>query len=52
MTSSAALLRLSAVGLVRNPARTFVRIVTLAVAVALLAAMLLFIGHSLRTMTG
>jgi putative ABC transport system permease protein len=52
MTSSAALLRLSAVGLVRNPARTVVRAVTLAVAVALLAAMLLFIGHSLRTMAG
>jgi len=52
VTSAAALLRLAAVGLVRAPARTFVRVVTLAVAVALLAAMLLFIGHSLRTMTG
>jgi len=52
VTSAAALLRLAAVGLVRGPARTFVRVVTLAVAVALLAAMLLFIGHSLRTMTG
>ena len=52
MTSAVALLRLAAVGLVRAPARSLVRVVTLAVAVALLAAMLLFIGHSLRTMTG
>jgi hypothetical protein len=32
--------------------RTLVRIVVLAAAVALLGSMLLFIGHSLRTMTG
>ncbi len=52
MTSAVALARLSALGLVRAPARTAVRIVTLAAAVALLGAMLLFVGHSLRTMTG
>ena len=39
-------------GIVRAPGRTLVRIVVLAAAVALLGSMLLFIGHSLRTMTG
>jgi hypothetical protein len=51
MKAALALGRLATVGLVRGPARTAVRILTLAAAVALLAAMLLFIGHSLRTMT-
>src|SRR5207244_8479893 len=46
-----ALARLAAVGLVRVPGRSAVRTLTLALAVALLAAMLLFVGHSLRTMT-
>jgi len=46
-----ALPRLAIVGLVRTPLRTAIRAVTLAAAVALLGAMLLFIGHSLRTMT-
>jgi putative ABC transport system permease protein len=36
--------------LVRAPGRTILRLVTLAVAVALLVAMILFIGHSLGTM--
>ena len=36
--------------LVRAPARMLVRVVTLAAAVGLLAAMLLFVGHSLGTM--
>ncbi|MGZ4200788.1 MAG: FtsX-like permease family protein [Thermoleophilaceae bacterium] len=44
--------RLAIAGLVRSPARTLTRIVVLAAAVALLGAMLLFVGHSLRTMTG
>src|SRR3979409_516838 len=43
--------RLATVGLVRAPGRTLTRILVLAAAVALLGAMLLFIGHSLRTMT-
>jgi putative ABC transport system permease protein len=42
--------RIALTGLVRTPARTAVRVVVLAVAVALLGSMLLFIGHSLRTM--
>ena len=46
-----ALARLAVVGLVRAPGRAATRLVTLALAVALLAAMLLFIGHSLGTMT-
>ena len=37
--------------LLRTPGRTVVRVVVLAAAVALLGAMILFIGHSLRTMT-
>ena len=44
--------RLAAAGLIRSPGRTLTRIVVLAAAVALLGAMLLFVGHSLRTMTG
>ncbi|MGZ4248052.1 MAG: ABC transporter permease, partial [Solirubrobacteraceae bacterium] len=47
-----AALRLSIAGLVRAPVRTAVRTVVLAASVALLGAMLLFVGHSLRTMTG
>src|SRR5438270_1877708 len=35
----------------RTPGRTLVRVLVLASAVALLGSMLLFIGHSLRTMT-
>ncbi len=45
-------LTLARAGLLRAPGRTAVRVVVLAAAVALLGAMLLFIGHSLRTMTG
>src|SRR5437016_11674276 len=37
--------------LVRAPLATLIRTLTLAAAVALLGAMLLFVGHSLRTMT-
>src|SRR5205085_307359 len=44
--------RLAFAGLIRAPGRTTVRALTLAAAVALLGAMLLFVGHSLRTMTG
>jgi putative ABC transport system permease protein len=44
--------RLSLAALVRSPGRSVVRIVVLAAAVALLGSMLLFVGHSLRTMTG
>ena len=51
MRGAAALARLAAIGLVRAPARTTVRVLTLAAAVALLGAMLLFVGHSLGTMT-
>src|SRR6478672_4054421 len=43
---------LALVGLGRAPGRTLVRVLTLAAAVGLLAAMLLFVGHSLATMTG
>jgi putative ABC transport system permease protein len=45
------LARLALTGLVRAPLRTAVRIVSLAAAVALIGAMILFVGHSLRTMT-
>src|SRR5204863_10215010 len=38
--------------LLRAPGRTIVRVLTLAAAVGLLGAMLLFVGHSLGTMTG
>ena len=46
-----AYLRLAAAGLLRSPGRTLVRTLVLAAAVALLAAMLLFVGDSLSTMT-
>ena len=39
-------------GLLRRPARTVTQILVLGLAVALLGAMILFIGHTLRTMTG
>jgi len=45
------LARLALAGLVRAPARTATRVVTIALAVALLGAMILFVGHSLGTMT-
>ena len=45
-------LRLAVAGLFASPGRTLVRIAVLAAAVALLGSMLLFVGHSLRTMTG
>lgn len=38
--------------LVRGPGRTALRVLTLAAAVGLLGAMVLFVGHSLGTMTG
>jgi putative ABC transport system permease protein len=47
-----ALTRLALVGLVRAPGRTLLRVLTLSAAVALLGAMILFVGHSLQTMTG
>ncbi len=43
---------LALTGLVRSPGRTLTRALVLAAAVGLLGAMLLFIGSSLRTMTG
>src|SRR5438105_2584062 len=46
-----ALAGLALLGLVRAPLRTFARMLTLAAAVALLGAMVLFVGHSLRTMS-
>ncbi len=49
MRSSA---RLAVAGLIAAPGRTVVRIAVLGLAVALLGAMLLFVGHSLQTMTG
>jgi putative ABC transport system permease protein len=45
-------LRLVSAGLLRSPGRTVIRVLVLAGAVALMGSMLLFIGHSLRTMTG
>jgi putative ABC transport system permease protein len=45
-------LRFVLAGVVRAPGRTLVRVLVLAAAVALLGAMLVFVGHSLRTMTG
>jgi putative ABC transport system permease protein len=47
-----ALARLAAVGLIRTPGRTALRVLTLAAAVALLGSTVLFVGHSLRVMTG
>ncbi|MGZ4257009.1 MAG: hypothetical protein ACXVRE_04520, partial [Gaiellaceae bacterium] len=38
-------------GLLRSPGRSVARVLVLAIAVALLGSMLIFIGHSLRTMT-
>jgi putative ABC transport system permease protein len=46
-----AAIRVALAGLWRSPGRTLVRTVVLAAAVALLGSMLLFVGHSLRTMT-
>src|SRR6266404_625178 len=46
-----ALARVGLVGLIRAPLRTLTRVLTLAAAVALLGSMVLFVGHSLRTMT-
>ena len=45
-----AMARLAAAGLARAPARTALRVITLAAAVGLLGSMLLFVGHSLGTM--
>ena len=45
-------LRLALTDVFRAPARTLVRLLTLAAAVGLLGAMILFVGHSLGTMTG
>jgi len=45
-------LRMTAAGLTRAPGRTLVRVAVLAAAVALLGGMLLFVGNSLRTMSG
>jgi putative ABC transport system permease protein len=49
MTAIALHARLALAGLLRSPARTALRIAIVAVAVALLTAMLLFVGNSLRT---
>ena len=38
--------------LVRSPLQTLIRVLVLAASAALLGAMVLFIGHSLNTMTG
>ena len=38
--------------LVRSPLQTVIRVLVLAASAALLGAMVLFIGHSLSTMTG
>jgi signal transduction histidine kinase len=45
-------LRLGVLWLMRAPLRTATRVVVLAAAAALLGAMVLFVGHSLHTMTG
>src|SRR2546421_9648538 len=44
--------RLPLAELVRAPGRTAIRAVTLGLAAGLLGAMVLFVGHSLHTMTG
>src|SRR3954468_14962755 len=44
-------LRMAWTGLARGPARALTRIVVLAVSVALLGGMLLFVGNSLRTVS-
>ena len=46
-----ALARFAIAGLVRAPLRAFVRVLVLAASSALLGAMVLFVGHSLHTMT-
>src|SRR5207253_210755 len=43
--------QLALTGVVRAPGRTALRVLTLAAAVGLLAAVVLFVGHSLGTMT-
>jgi putative ABC transport system permease protein len=43
--------RMAAAGLARSPGRTLLRVAVLAVAAALLGAMLLFVGNSLKTMS-
>ncbi len=43
--------RLALAGLLRAPARTLARVAVLALAAALLGAMLLFVGHSMQTMS-
>jgi putative ABC transport system permease protein len=47
-----AALRLAGAGLRRSPLQTAGRVLVLSAAVALLGSMLLFVGHSLRTVTG
>lgn len=44
--------RIVTAGLTRAPGRTALRVIVLAIATALIGAMLLFVGDSLRTMTG
>ncbi len=44
--------RLAAGGILRAPGRTALRVVVLAASVALLGSMLMFVGHSLQTMSG
>jgi putative ABC transport system permease protein len=45
-------IRLAVAGLARAPGRTLTRVVVLAASVALLGGMLLFVGNSLRTVSG
>lgn len=45
-------LRLATAGLLRAPGKTLTRVVVLAASVALLGGMLLFVGNSLRTVSG
>jgi putative ABC transport system permease protein len=45
-------LKLTLAGLWRAPVATFVRVLVLGMATALLGSMILFLGHSLNTMTG
>ncbi len=45
-------LKLALAGLWRTPAATLVRLLVLGMATALLGSMILFVGHSLNTMTG
>jgi len=47
-----AVARIALAGLVRSPGRTAMRVVVLALATALLGSMLLFVGDSLRQMSG